>query len=90
VTARSWGALRLTTVPSSATRPMSWTPSGIPGGSVITTGRARLVRDPAAVTRYEQMLKPWAAGQMDYVIAIKPQIITGIHLVAWCRCPLPR
>jgi hypothetical protein len=26
-----------------------------------------------------------AAGQMDYVIAIEPQIITGIRLVGWGR-----
>jgi nitroimidazol reductase NimA-like FMN-containing flavoprotein (pyridoxamine 5'-phosphate oxidase superfamily) len=55
------------------------------GWSVIATGMARLVRDPEAVTRYEQLLEPWAAGRMDYVIAIKPQIITGIRLVGWCR-----
>jgi nitroimidazol reductase NimA-like FMN-containing flavoprotein (pyridoxamine 5'-phosphate oxidase superfamily) len=54
------------------------------GWSVIATGVARLVRDPAAVARYEQLLEPWVAGQMDYVIAIKPQIITGIRLVGWC------
>jgi nitroimidazol reductase NimA-like FMN-containing flavoprotein (pyridoxamine 5'-phosphate oxidase superfamily) len=54
------------------------------GWSVIATGVARLVRDPAAVGRYEQLLEPWMAGQMDYVIAIKPQIITGIRLVGWC------
>jgi nitroimidazol reductase NimA-like FMN-containing flavoprotein (pyridoxamine 5'-phosphate oxidase superfamily) len=53
------------------------------GWSVIATGVARLV-DPAAVARYEQLLEPWMAGQMDYVIAIKPQIITGIRLVGWC------
>jgi hypothetical protein len=51
------------------------------GWSVIATGMARLVREPAAITRYEQLLEPWAAGQMDYVISIKPQIITGIRLV---------
>lgn len=51
------------------------------GWNVIVTGMARLVRDPAAITRYEQLLEPWAAGQMDYVIAIKPQVITGIRLV---------
>jgi nitroimidazol reductase NimA-like FMN-containing flavoprotein (pyridoxamine 5'-phosphate oxidase superfamily) len=55
------------------------------GWSVIATGMARLVREPAAITRYQQLLEPWAAGQMDYVIAIKPQIITGIRLVGWCR-----
>ena len=55
------------------------------GWSVIATGTARLVRDPAAITRYEQLLEPWVAGQMDYVIGITPQIITGIRLVGWCQ-----
>jgi len=43
------------------------------GWSVIGTGMARLVRDPAAIDRYKELLEPWAAGQMDYVIAIEPQ-----------------
>jgi hypothetical protein len=51
------------------------------GWSVIATGMARLIRDPAAITRYQQLLEPWMAGQMDYVIAVKPQSITGIRLV---------
>ncbi len=51
------------------------------GWSVIVTGMARLVRDSAAITRYEQLLEPWAAGQMGYVIAVKPQVITGLRLV---------
>jgi len=51
------------------------------GWSVIATGMARLVHDPAAVSRYKQLLEPWATGRMDYVIAIKPQIITGIRLL---------
>ena len=51
------------------------------GWSVIVTGMARLVREPAAITRYEQLLEPWVAGQMDYIISIRPQIITGIRLV---------
>jgi hypothetical protein len=55
------------------------------GWSVIVTGMARLVREPGAVARYERLLEPWAAGQMDHVIAITPQIITGIRLVGWCR-----
>jgi len=54
------------------------------GWSVIATGMARLVRDPAASARYQQLLEPWVAGQMDYVIAIEPQIITGLRLVGWC------
>jgi nitroimidazol reductase NimA-like FMN-containing flavoprotein (pyridoxamine 5'-phosphate oxidase superfamily) len=55
------------------------------GWSVIATGKAQLVRDPAVISRYQQMLEPWVDGQMDYVIAIKPQIITGIRLAGWCR-----
>ena len=55
------------------------------GWSVIVTGMARLVRDPAAISRYQQSLQPWADGQMDYVIAVTPHIITGLRLVGWCR-----
>jgi nitroimidazol reductase NimA-like FMN-containing flavoprotein (pyridoxamine 5'-phosphate oxidase superfamily) len=55
------------------------------GWSVIVTGMARLVRDPAAVSRYQQLLRPWADGQMDYVIAIEPQLIIGLRLAGWCR-----
>jgi len=55
------------------------------GWSVIATGMARLVRDPAAIASYEQLLEPWVEGQMDYVIAVKPEIITGLRLVGWCR-----
>ena len=55
------------------------------GWSVIATGMARLVRDPAAAARYQQLLEPWVDSQMDYVVAIKPQVITGIRLVGWCR-----
>jgi nitroimidazol reductase NimA-like FMN-containing flavoprotein (pyridoxamine 5'-phosphate oxidase superfamily) len=55
------------------------------GWSVIATGMARLVRDPASIARYEQLLEPWAAGQMDYIITIRPQVITGLRLVGWCQ-----
>jgi nitroimidazol reductase NimA-like FMN-containing flavoprotein (pyridoxamine 5'-phosphate oxidase superfamily) len=55
------------------------------GWSVIVTGMARLVRHPAAFSRYQQLLEPWAAGQMDHVISVKPQVITGIRLAGWCR-----
>jgi hypothetical protein len=53
------------------------------GWSVIATGLARLVGEPAAA-RYQPLLEPWVHRQMDYVIAIEPQIITGIHLLGWC------
>jgi nitroimidazol reductase NimA-like FMN-containing flavoprotein (pyridoxamine 5'-phosphate oxidase superfamily) len=55
------------------------------GWSVIATGMARLVRDPAAISRYEQLLRSWTDSQMNYVIAIKPQFITGLRLAGWCR-----
>ena len=55
------------------------------GWSVIATGMARLVRDPAAISRYEQLLRPWTDSQMNHVIAIKPQFITGLRLAGWCR-----
>ncbi len=50
------------------------------GWSVIATGAAKLVRDTAAVTRYRQLLDPWVAGDLDQIIVITPQIITGIRL----------
>ncbi len=53
--------------------------------SVIVTGLARLVREPAAVAGCQQRLEPWVEGQMDYVIAITPKIITGIRLAGWSR-----
>jgi nitroimidazol reductase NimA-like FMN-containing flavoprotein (pyridoxamine 5'-phosphate oxidase superfamily) len=55
------------------------------GWSVIATGMARLVSDPAMVARYERLLEPWVDSQMDHVIAITPQTITGIRLPGWCR-----
>lgn len=55
------------------------------GWSVIVTGLARLINDPAAISGYQQVLQPWADTQMDYVIAIEPKIVTGLRLVGWCR-----
>jgi hypothetical protein len=52
---------------------------------VLATGMPRPARDRAAIARYQQLLEPLVTGQMDYVIAIRPQVITGIRLVGWCR-----
>lgn len=52
---------------------------------MIATGMARQVRDPDLITRYQQLLEPWAEGRMDDVIAISPQVITGIRLAGRCR-----
>jgi nitroimidazol reductase NimA-like FMN-containing flavoprotein (pyridoxamine 5'-phosphate oxidase superfamily) len=55
------------------------------GWSVIATGLARLVQEPDAIARYEQLLEPWVAGELDQVISIEPQFVTGVRLVGWCR-----
>jgi nitroimidazol reductase NimA-like FMN-containing flavoprotein (pyridoxamine 5'-phosphate oxidase superfamily) len=52
------------------------------GWSVIATGMATLVRDPAVIARYEQALESWVEPEMDCVIAIRPQVITGMRVAA--------
>ncbi len=54
------------------------------GWSVIATGLARLVADPADIARYANAVEPWIAGDMNQVIAIEPQFISGIRLVSQC------
>ncbi len=54
------------------------------GWSVIATGMARLVTDPADLARYATALEPWIAGDMNQVVAIEPRFMTGIRLVGWC------
>jgi Pyridoxamine 5'-phosphate oxidase len=50
------------------------------GWSVIVTGPARLVTDPEETARYRGSLRPWVAGEMDYVIQIRPELVTGFRL----------
>lgn len=54
------------------------------GWSVIATGLARLVTDPDDIARYTTAVEPWIAGEMDQVVAIEPQFMSGIRLVGWC------
>lgn len=58
------------------------------GWSVIVTGLARMVTDPAAISQYDRLLEPWVDTTMDYVIAIEARDITGLRLISWC--PLAR
>ncbi|MEO3867637.1 pyridoxamine 5'-phosphate oxidase family protein [Nonomuraea sp. B12E4] len=51
------------------------------GWSVVVTGRAQLVSRSEEVARYKDLLQPWVAGEMDQVIRIRPEIITGFELV---------
>lgn len=50
------------------------------GWSVIVTGIARKVTDPATVARYEALLRPWVDQQMDQVLRIHPEFVTGFTL----------
>jgi Pyridoxamine 5'-phosphate oxidase len=54
------------------------------GWSVIATGFARLVTNPDHVARYLAVTEPWIAGEMNQVVAIEPQFISGLRLVGWC------
>jgi len=51
------------------------------GWSVIVTGVARRLRDTAELERYERLLRPWAADEMQYVIRIHPELVTGFTLI---------
>jgi nitroimidazol reductase NimA-like FMN-containing flavoprotein (pyridoxamine 5'-phosphate oxidase superfamily) len=52
------------------------------GWSVVVTGLARLVLDPADLTRYERLLDPWVDGRRDCVVRIPPDLVTGYQLGA--------
>ncbi|MEV6320112.1 pyridoxamine 5'-phosphate oxidase family protein [Nocardia sp. NPDC051787] len=51
------------------------------GWSVVVVGLAHTVTDPARAAHYEQLLRPWADQVTDAVIAIEPDIVTGIRLI---------
>jgi len=52
------------------------------GWSVVVTGYARTLNDPAEVARLSAALKPWADMTMDTVVVIEPELVTGYRLVA--------
>jgi Pyridoxamine 5'-phosphate oxidase len=58
------------------------------GWSVVVIGRAGLVLDEAEIAGYREVLRPWAAGKMDDVIAIRAELVTGHQLVA-AAAPAP-
>ncbi|WUD70120.1 pyridoxamine 5'-phosphate oxidase family protein [Nocardia sp. NBC_00508] len=51
------------------------------GWSVVVVGLAHTVTDPARAAHYEQLLRPWVDSVTDAVIAIEPDIVTGIRLI---------
>ena len=52
------------------------------GWSVVVTGYATLVTDPAALNSHHAMLHPWVEQAMDYAVRIHPDLVTGIQLTA--------
>ncbi|WP_028927839.1 pyridoxamine 5'-phosphate oxidase family protein [Pseudonocardia acaciae] len=50
------------------------------GWSVVVTGWAHRVGEPDLAARYERLLRPWVSREMDHVIRIEPQIVTGYAL----------
>ncbi|MEV6216816.1 pyridoxamine 5'-phosphate oxidase family protein [Nocardia sp. NPDC051833] len=52
------------------------------GWSVTVTGLARTVTDPVRVAHYERLLRPWVGRVMDTVVAIEPEIVAGVRLLA--------
>jgi nitroimidazol reductase NimA-like FMN-containing flavoprotein (pyridoxamine 5'-phosphate oxidase superfamily) len=50
------------------------------GWSVVVTGVARLVKEPARAAEYERRLRPWVDVPMDQVIEISADIVTGFAL----------
>nr|WP_306357962.1 pyridoxamine 5'-phosphate oxidase family protein [Nocardia sp. CC213A] len=51
------------------------------GWCVIVTGTAEELTDPDRIAHYRGLLLPWLPGSHDRLIAIEPEIVTGIQLV---------
>ena len=51
------------------------------GWSVAVTGWATTITDPRQIARYERLLHPWVNMTMDTMVAIQPEIITGLRIV---------
>jgi hypothetical protein len=52
------------------------------GWSVVVTGLADVVTDPAELAGYAERLRPWAARPTDCVIRISCDLVTGYLLTA--------
>jgi hypothetical protein len=52
------------------------------GWSVVVTGIARPIIDPHRLARIGDRLQPWVDSAMDTAIAITPEIVNGVRLVA--------
>ncbi|KOV62231.1 hypothetical protein ADL01_30180 [Streptomyces sp. NRRL WC-3618] len=52
------------------------------GWSVVVTGYARLVTDLRELARYQALLRPWSTQSMDHAVRIRPDLVTGLRLMA--------
>ncbi|GHF54878.1 pyridoxamine 5'-phosphate oxidase family protein [Streptomyces griseosporeus] len=52
------------------------------GWSVVVTGYARLVTDPADLAHCRALLRPWVDRPMDQAVRIHPDLVTGTRLTA--------
>jgi hypothetical protein len=59
------------------------------GWSVVATGYARLVTDPAQLLRFEALLQPWVDAPMTTMVRIEPELVTGFRLVAGPASAVP-
>lgn len=51
------------------------------GWSVVVTGYARLVTEPAELAWIRQLLRPWAPREgMDQAVRIRPELVAGVRL----------
>lgn len=57
------------------------------GWSVVVTGYARLVENPAELDRYRDLLRPWTARAMTDVLRIRPELVTGFRLIPAAGSP---
>ncbi|QSB13208.1 pyridoxamine 5'-phosphate oxidase family protein [Natronosporangium hydrolyticum] len=64
------------------------------GWSVVVTGVARIVADPVAAGHYRSRLRPWVDREMDRVITVGADLVTGFVLEAaaddWARGSVER
>ena len=50
------------------------------GWSVMVTGRASRVTDSRLLSRYHAALTPWVSRDMEYVVRIPSELVTGYRL----------
>ncbi|MFE9454188.1 pyridoxamine 5'-phosphate oxidase family protein [Streptomyces sp. NPDC006739] len=60
------------------------------GWSVVVTGYARLVTDPAELDRVRGLLQPWMPAEgMDQAVRIRPELVFGVLLAEADDMPPP-